>query len=80
MTSLEILQRLNVVFRDVLDDPGLVITEESSGSTVPNWDSLSHINIIAASEHEFGVKFALGELQELKNVGQFVRLIASKIR
>jgi acyl carrier protein len=80
MTSPEILQRLNMLFRDVLDNPGLVITEESSGLTVPDWDSLSHINIIAAAEHEFGVRFALGELQDLKNVGQFVTLIASKIR
>jgi acyl carrier protein len=78
MTCEEILQRLNPLFRDVLDDPTLVITEQSSGLNVPNWDSLAHINIIAAVQDEFHVKFALGELQDLKNVGELVRLIQEK--
>jgi acyl carrier protein len=78
MTSEQILDKLNPLFRDVLDDPSLVITEKSSGLNVPNWDSLSHINIIESVQDEFKVKFALGELQDLKDVGELVRLIQAK--
>ena len=78
ITNEEVLNRLNPLFRDVLDDPKLVVTEKSSGLNVPNWDSLAHINIIAAVEDEFHVKFALGELQDLKDVGELVKLIQTK--
>lgn len=78
MTNEEILERLSPLFRDVLDDPKLVITEKSSGLNVANWDSLAHINIISAVQDEFRVRFALGELQDLKNVGELVKLIQSK--
>ena len=75
----EILERLQPLFRDVLDNPGLVITRESSGYNVAGWDSLAHITLVSEAEHEFGVRFALGELQVLKNVGDMVDLIAAKL-
>jgi acyl carrier protein len=67
------------VFRDVLDDPKLVVTRHSSGYNVPGWDSLAHINLVSETEREFGVRFALGELESLKNVGDMVDLIARKL-
>jgi acyl carrier protein len=30
------------IFRDVLDQPDLVLTRESNANTVEDWDSLSH--------------------------------------
>jgi acyl carrier protein len=76
----DILDRLQPLFRDVLDDPKLVISRESNGNTVAGWDSLAHITIVAETEREFGVRFALGELESLKNVGDMVDLIAAKLK
>ena len=42
------------------------------------WDSLAHISLIALVEREFRVKFALGELEELKNIGDMIDLIERK--
>ncbi|MCC7054127.1 MAG: acyl carrier protein [Gemmatimonadaceae bacterium] len=67
------------IFRDVLDQPSLVLSRDSSGFTVDGWDSLAHINIVSAIEEEFRLRFALGELQELKNVGEMVDLINRKL-
>ncbi len=75
----DILDRLQPLFRDVLDNPTLVVTRGSSGHNVPGWDSLAHINLVAETEREFGVRFALGELETLKNVGDMVDLIATKL-
>lgn len=74
-----IVERLQPVFRDVLDLPSLVVGRETTAQAVPGWDSLAHINLILAVEQEFGVRFALGELEELKNVGDMVDLIARKL-
>lgn len=75
----DILSQLQPIFRDVLDNPHLDITRESNASAVPGWDSLAHINLVSAIEQEFGIRFALGELQELKNVGEMIDLMGQKL-
>jgi len=75
----DILAQLEPIFRDVLDDPKLHLTRESNAQNVDGWDSLAHINLVSAAEQEFGVRFALGELEELKNVGEMVDLIERKL-
>ena len=75
----EILDKLQPIFRDVLDDARLVVTRESSAETVYGWDSLAHINLVTAIECEFRIHFALGELQDLKNVGDMIDLMARKL-
>jgi acyl carrier protein len=75
----EVLAALQPIFRDVLDDPNLQINRGSNAATVRGWDSLAHINLISAIEQEFSVRFALGELEELKNVGDMIDLIERKL-
>jgi acyl carrier protein len=76
----DILERLQPLFRDVLDNPKLTVTRDSNGTNVEGWDSLAHINLVSETEREFGVRFALGELESLKNVGDMVDLIAVKLK
>jgi acyl carrier protein len=75
----DILEQLQPIFRDILDQPDLVLTRESNASNVEDWDSLAHINLVTATEKHFKIKFALGELQELKNVGDMCDLIRAKL-
>ena len=74
-----ILEQLQPIFQDVLDQPDLVITRQSDATSVEDWDSLAHVNIVTAVERHFKIRFALGELQELKNVGDMVDLIKTKL-
>lgn len=66
------------ILRSIFGDDSLVITRETDANQIDAWDSLTHMQIIAAIEKEFKVRFALGELQALKNVGDMADLIASK--
>lgn len=75
----DILAQLQPIFQDVLDQPDLVITRESNAQNVEDWDSLAHINLVTSIERHFKIKFALGELQELKNVGEMIDLIEQKL-
>jgi acyl carrier protein len=74
-----LLEMLQTIFQNVFDNQDLHIDRSSSASTVPGWDSLAHINLVVAIEHEFRIKFALGELDQLKNVGEMVDLMERKI-
>lgn len=73
-----VLEELQPIFQDVFDEPDLVITRESSANTVREWDSLAHVNLVTAVEKHFKVRFSLGELQAMKNVGDMVDLIEAK--
>lgn len=74
----EILNTLTVIIRDILRNPGLIITTDTSARDVEEWDSISHIEIISAIEKKFSFRFALVELQALKNVGDMIKLIEKK--
>ena len=75
----ELLRRITSIFQDVFDSPHLLITSSTTARDVPGWDSLTNINLIFAIEHEFKVKFALGEIQELNDVGEMADLIQKKL-
>jgi len=74
-----ILAEVQDIFRDILYQPDLVLTRDSNANTVEDWDSLAHINLVATVEKHYKIKFALGELQELKNVGDMIDLIQAKL-
>ena len=74
----EIYERLNEVFQDVFDDDSLTVTPNTTASDIEDWDSLSHITLMAAVEDEFRMKFSMKEVVEMKNVGEMVTLIAAR--
>jgi acyl carrier protein len=73
------LIELQEIFRDVLDNPALVLTPESNASNVKDWDSLAHVNLMTAIANHYKIKFKLSELQDLKNVGDLTALLTKKI-
>jgi acyl carrier protein len=74
----KLFSKLETVFKDVFDDPTLTVKPKTNAADVPGWDSITHINLIYAIEEEFKIKFALGEIQELNNVGEMAELIEKK--
>ncbi|WP_323016313.1 acyl carrier protein [Castellaniella sp.] len=79
MNNEEILAALNEIFRDVLDDEEIVITENSSAADYDAWDSLANVNLIVASEMRFGVRFRTSEVESLRNVGELMALIQKQL-
>ncbi len=79
MSKEEIYEKLNEVFRDVFDDEDITVSDSTTADDIEDWDSLEHINLIAAIEQEFGMKFTMGEVVTMKNVGEMVNIIASRI-
>ena len=73
-----ILDDLTVIFRQVFDDSGLVISPETTANDVPGWDSFSHVNLMITLEHHFKIKFTDKEIATFKNVGELVAGIIKK--
>ncbi len=77
---MEIKNKLQEIFRDIFDIEDLVIGARMNSDDINDWDSLAHINLIVAIESEFNIKFKLGELQGLKDVGEIIKIISSKVK
>ena len=80
MTREEVFERLNGVFQDVFDDESITVNEATTAEDIDDWDSLEHINLIAAVEQEFGMKFSMGQVVTMKNVGEMADIIISQIK
>lgn len=74
----EIFDRLNGVFRDVFDDDSITVNEATTAADIEDWDSLNHITLIDAVESEFGVRFTMGEVSGMKNVGEMAAIIKER--
>lgn len=75
----EIYERLNEVFRDVFDDDSITVNEDTTADDIEDWDSLNHITLVDAVESEFGVRFTMGEVSGMKNVGEMAKIIKDRM-
>lgn len=75
----EILAKVNEIFWDVFDDEGIEISEETTADDIEDWDSLTHITLIAEIENEFGFKFSMKDVVGMKNVGEMLDIIEKEI-
>ena len=78
-TETEILDRLQRIFREVLERNALEIGPETTQSQVPEWDSLAQVSLIMAIESEFGLRFSAREAGELLSVNRMMSLIRTKL-
>ena len=76
MDSKMMYARLNKVFRDVFDDDSITVNPKTTANDIEDWDSLEHITLIAAVEKEFKMKFKMGEISSMKNVGEMASIVA----
>ncbi|MEY9879906.1 acyl carrier protein [Bradyrhizobium sp. USDA 329] len=71
--------RVQNVFREVFDNPGLNIYREMQAKDVVGWDSLNHITLIMTLEETFKVKFSTREVMGFQNVGEMMDCLRGKL-
>jgi acyl carrier protein len=77
MNQAEVITQLQTIFDAVFLEP-VVLTPAISAKDVPEWDSLMHISLMVSVEKAFNVRFRVGEVENAKNVGEFVNLIIKR--
>jgi len=75
----EILNRVQKILEEVLKHNRFEMRDDLTAADVEGWDSLSHVMIITEIEKDFNVRFKLKELNKLKNMGNLIELIESKL-
>ncbi len=79
MDKNNITDKLTSVFRTVFENEDLTLTDEMTANDVDNWDSLTHMILVTEIEKDFEVKFKLKDLNKMKNVGNLIEVLISKL-
>ena len=75
----DILAKVQDIFREELELEELELTDETTADDVEGWDSLSHIQLVAALEEAFGIEFKSREILSWDNVGDLIDSIEKKV-
>jgi acyl carrier protein len=73
-----VLEELNIVFRQVVDNPNVVLQRSTTARDVEEWDSLTNMTLIVALEKHFKVRFSRSEIRGWNNVGEMCDSIFGK--
>ncbi len=74
-----IIEKIKTILQHVLKHDRFEIHDELTAQMVEGWDSLTHMVIITEIEKTFTVQFKLKEINKLKNMGNLIELIQSKL-
>jgi acyl carrier protein len=75
MTAPDILSELTAIFRDCFDDEAIVLVPTTSARDIPGWDSANMVLLILAVEERFEIRMRSREIDALRCVGDWVKLI-----
>lgn len=75
MDTQQLMLDVQEIFRDNFDDDSIVLTRETNAADIEDWDSLEQINLLTAIERKYGLKFNLGDVRGLQNVGDLLDLL-----
>lgn len=78
MERKEIIEKLTVIFRDVMDNEEIELEENTTAEDIEEWDSLAHIQLIEKIESVFGIRFSAKEMTSWDELGELVDSIIEK--
>lgn len=79
MDRQEIMKKINYIFKDIFDDDTLSVSDNTTPSDIPEWDSLQHINLISMLEKEFCITFEVDEIVSMEKVGDIREILEKKV-
>lgn len=74
-----VTQKLEKIFRNVFASDSIEVTREMTANDLEEWNSLNHMILISEIEEAFAIRFRLKELNQMKNVGDMIDMINSKL-
>lgn len=72
------LKELNKIFIAYFNNKKILINEKTTSKDIKNWDSLAQVALIISIERKFKIKFSVKEVDNLKNIGDMIKLIIAK--
>ena len=72
--------RIEKIFKEVFDNEDFILDLHMSSDEVPEWDSMTHIQLVLALEQEFHIKFNTQQIAEMNSVKKIMTVIKEMVR
>ncbi len=72
------LSEFESLFREVLENEDIVLTNNTTAHDIDEWDSINHIYLVVEIEKHFGIKFSSSEILGWQNVGEMIDSVKAK--
>jgi acyl carrier protein len=69
---------LKKILSQTLGIPEAEIQNQASMETLPQWDSVAHINVILSLEAQYGISFQPDEVLELNSIENIRRILMAR--
>lgn len=79
MSDANIQERFMKVLRTVFENDTIEWSPELTAEEVDGWDSITHLDLIVATEAEFQIEISGFDVMGLNNTGDLVQLIERKL-
>jgi acyl carrier protein len=75
-----VLEQVRTIASDIFSVPLARIQTDSAPETIESWDSVQHLNLALTLEERFSVQLSPEEIERMRNIGEIVKLIESKLQ
>ncbi|MGB8266580.1 MAG: acyl carrier protein [Candidatus Velthaea sp.] len=72
-------ERLAQLMSEIFKLPAASLSDDLDMQNTGTWDSLSHMELIAAIEDEFHIELTTDEIVEMTSVGKIKTLVSAKV-
>ena len=72
------LKRIEAIIRNAVENPDVVLREDTTTRDVNGWDSLTHVGIILDVEKAFSVKLTTAEVSTLETIGSLIDIVLAR--
>ena len=79
MNRLDLLHQLQDIFREVLANTAIQLSETTTADDIAEWTSLTHVQLINTIEEKMNVHFSVREMMGWQNVGEIIDSIEAKM-
>lgn len=79
MTEVEIMNQMTSIFRKTFKRDDIEINSDTSAKNIPEWTSLTYMNLVFEIEQSFSIKIKLKDMMSWQKVGDMVKTINTKV-
>ena len=76
----KIEEQIRSIIAGILEVPAEEIKEDTAIGDLPTWDSLHHLQIIAAIEKNFDFRFTPDVIMDLEDVGDIIAATEARVQ
>ncbi len=73
------MNELKETIASALSIPVDQVADDSSGSTIAQWDSIGHMNLVLALEERFNTSFTVEEIIQMRDVAAIRSVLEGKL-